>query len=97
MKGVDVLAELREAADHMKRHAFSTGMSADHIAADAMVEARAAVAELIEAATRANGEHSAPHDCYATGPLTGDPYRDLVSCPGCELSAALARVTGAAA
>lgn len=55
----------------------------------------AAVAELIEAAKRANGDHTAPHDCYATGPLTGDPIRDLVSCPGCELSAALARVGGA--
>lgn len=48
-----------------------------------------AVAELVEAATRANGDHSAPHDCYATGPLTGDPYRDLVECPGCRLRAAL--------
>lgn len=59
-------------------------------------EARNTVAELIEAARRANGDHSAPHDCYATGPLTGDPIRDLVSCPGCELSAALARVQGSA-
>ena len=49
-----------------------------------------AVEALARAAERANGEHIAPHDCYATGPLTGDPYRDLVSCPGCELAAALA-------
>jgi len=48
-----------------------------------------AVEALARAASRANGEHIAPHDCYATGPLTGDPYRDLVSCPGCELAAAL--------
>jgi len=54
-------------------------------------EAVAAVAELIEAAKMANGDHSAPHDCYATGPLTGDPVMDLVVCPGCRLAAALAR------
>lgn len=48
------------------------------------------VMRLVEAASRANGEHSAPHDCYATGPLTGDFVRDLVLCPGCELVDALA-------
>lgn len=34
--------------------------------------------------------HDAPNDCFATGPLTGDPYQDIVACPGCrakELSA----------
>lgn len=56
-----------------------------------LTEAMPALAELIEAARRANGDHTAPHDCYATGPLTGDPIRDLVSCPGCELAAALAK------
>lgn len=61
-----------------------------------LIEARAAVAELIKAATRANGEHSAPDDCYATGPLTGNPIADLVACPGCALKNALARVGGAA-
>jgi hypothetical protein len=55
-------------------------------------KARAAFAALYEASARANGEHSAPSDCYATGPLTGDPYRDLVSCPGCQLVAAIAAV-----
>lgn len=33
---------------------------------------------------RVVGEHSSPNDCYATGPLTGDPIRDLISCPSCE-------------
>jgi hypothetical protein len=28
--------------------------------------------------------HRAPDDCFATGPKTGDPYLDLVVCPGCE-------------
>lgn len=27
--------------------------------------------------------HSVPGDCFATGPLTGDPIEDLVVCPGC--------------
>lgn len=57
-------------------------------ARDAEVEA------LVAAAKRANGDHTAPHDCYATGPSTGDDYLDLVSCPGCELAAALLPFTG---
>lgn len=46
----------------------------------------AAAPELLEAlkeARRAIGEHFAPTDCYATGPATGDPIRDLVQCPAC--------------
>jgi hypothetical protein len=27
--------------------------------------------------------HVAPHDCFATGPNTGNPIEDLVACPGC--------------
>jgi tetrahydromethanopterin S-methyltransferase subunit B len=27
--------------------------------------------------------HVAPHDCFATGPKTGNPIEDLVACPGC--------------
>ena len=37
---------------------------------------------------RAIGDHNAPNDCYATGPLTGDAYRDLVQCPACSALAA---------
>lgn len=33
---------------------------------------------------RAIGEHSAPSDCYATGPMTGDSFRDLIQCPACS-------------
>lgn len=29
------------------------------------------------------GDHNAPSDCYATGPMTGDPIQDLVVCPAC--------------
>lgn len=39
---------------------------------------------IVQEARRAIGEHSAPDDCYATGPLTGDAYRDLVECPACS-------------
>lgn len=28
--------------------------------------------------------HTKPHDCFATGPLTGNPYQDLLFCPGCN-------------
>lgn len=38
---------------------------------------------VVEAAVRAMGDHNAPNDCYATGPLTGNPYSDLVECPAC--------------
>lgn len=97
---VDVLAVMDKAAVRLSHYAGAAkgpgqAESRERLTV-AIEEARAAVAELIEAATRANGEHTAPHDCYATGPLTGDPFRDLVSCPGCELAAALARVSGGA-
>ena len=39
--------------------------------------------ELLEAGKRAIGDHYAPDDCYATGPLTGNKYLDLVQCPAC--------------
>lgn len=29
------------------------------------------------------GDHSAPNDCYATGPMTGNALYDLVRCPAC--------------
>lgn len=38
-------------------------------------------------ARRAIGDHYAPNDCYATGPLTGDPIADLVECPACSFIA----------
>lgn len=42
---------------------------------------------LLKEARRAIGNHHAPDDCYATGPMTGDPYRDLVECPACSFIA----------
>ena len=38
----------------------------------------------LEEGRRAIGDHFAPSDCYATGPLTGDRIRDLVECPACS-------------
>ena len=40
--------------------------------------------ELIEKFSRAIGDHHAPNDCYATGPLTGNDFLDLVQCPACS-------------
>jgi len=41
----------------------------------------------LKAGRRAIGDHWAPNDCYATGPATGDEYRDLVECPACSFIA----------
>jgi len=27
--------------------------------------------------------HVSPHDCFATGPKTGNPWQDFLTCPGC--------------
>ena len=43
--------------------------------------------DALEEGRRAIGDHYAPHDCYATGPLTGDSIRDLVQCPACSFIA----------
>jgi len=60
----------------------------------------AAAPDLLEAlheGRRAIGSHVAPNDCYATGPMTGDHFRDLVQCPACSFiamyDAAIAKAT----
>lgn len=50
--------------------------------------------ELIKQLDRVVGDHDAPRDCYATGPLTGDTIMDLVSCPSCEAIVLLAKLRG---
>ncbi len=50
----------------------------------------------LEEGRRAIGDHSAPDDCYATGPMTGNGYRDLVECPACSFIAMLDNVTAKA-
>ncbi|WP_186157925.1 hypothetical protein [Burkholderia gladioli] len=42
------------------------------------IKARAALAAYLD-----DHPHVSPHDCYATGPKSGDAYHDLVRCPGC--------------
>lgn len=51
--------------------------------------------KLMTAARRAIGDHHAPNDCYATGPLTGDAFLDLVQCPACAFLEQHATLTGA--
>jgi len=72
----DILRRLREPP-------FGTETSERNLMAAAAAEIsklRALTAE----ARRAIGDHFAPDDCYATGPMTGDAYRDLVECPACS-------------
>lgn len=47
----------------------------------------AALREALEEARRAIGDHFAPNDCYSTGPVTGNAFRDLVECPACTFIA----------
>ncbi|MEF3068010.1 hypothetical protein [Pandoraea apista] len=61
-----------DAVDHARLIAAAPELS------DLVKEARKAMAEYLE-----DHPHSAPHDCYATGPVTGNAVHDLVRCPGC--------------
>ena len=61
------------------------GLSREREVADARLIATApAMFECLEEARRAIGDHNVPTDCYATGPVTGDRYRDLIECPACS-------------
>ena len=44
---------------------------------------RDALRKALERGRLAIGEHSAPEECYATGPLTGCAIQDLIVCPAC--------------
>lgn len=58
------------------------------IARNAELEAESVkLRNIADAGIRAIGDHFAPNDCYSTGPLTGDPYLDLVECPACAFIA----------
>ncbi len=52
---IDVLAEMEQAHATLKGLAYASELTGDHIQADAMLEARAAVAELIEAVEKLFG------------------------------------------
>lgn len=86
---VGVRANLRMALQHILI------CCPDETVQKAIEDADDVTAELLEAAVRVNGDHAAPHDCYATGPLTGNPIADLVACPGCALANAISRCGGA--
>lgn len=34
-------------------------------------------------------EHDVPGSCWSSGPLTGNPFEDLIVCPGCRAIAAI--------
>lgn len=50
-------------------------------------------AKLRKQLQRVIGCHNPPNDCYSTGPLMGNEFVDLVSCPSCEAEALLALPT----
>ena len=68
---------------------------------DELVQINQELLAALEEGRRAIGEHSAPYDCYATGPIMGDAFRDLVQCPACSFIAmyddAIAKAKGGAA
>jgi len=93
MSAVNVLGVLDELVADIGDTSGTTGHQVE--------QARAAVAGLMEAlheGRRAIGDHHAPNDCYATGPVTGDSFRDLMECPACafiaKYDAAIAKATG---
>jgi hypothetical protein len=53
----------------------------------ALQKQRDQLREALKEGRRAIGDHFAPDHCYATGPMTGDPVRDLVQCPACSFIA----------
>jgi hypothetical protein len=88
---------------HVTAGGSAKGMSDERevMAANALLIAAAPdLLEALKEARRAIGVHTAPDDCYATGPLTGDHIRDLVQCPACSAIAmyddAIDKATGAA-
>lgn len=83
--------EIRELAGaEFEQH---IGQIRSHMAA--LAAENATLRESLEEGRRAIGDHSAPNDCYATGPLTGDPIRDLVECPACSFIAKYERARAA--
>ena len=79
------VAELRaEVVKELERAEKFMWQVRDTCARAEAAERRAGELEkLMAAARRAIGDHHAPNDCYATGPLTGYEFLDLVQCPAC--------------
>ena len=95
-KGMEREFLLMEARNEVGRVFEETGLTQREL-----MEQRAELLEALEEGRRAIGDHFAPSDCYATGPLTGDPIRDLAECPACSFiakyDAAIAKAKGGAA
>lgn len=88
MSGVDVLAVMETVANRLQVEANKCGAHGS-IYADGLYEARAAVAELIEAVKETLYSHPVART-YSDGPCIERSQRD-------ELKAILARVTGGSA
>lgn len=69
--------------DQVERHRLEDALECAASWKAEALQYRAALDE----ARRAIGDHYAPNDCYATGPVTGNDYRDLVECPACSFIA----------
>lgn len=78
-KAADEIKQLRAAQRAAIDDAFKFRTKLQE--AEAQIERKNAA---LREGRRAVGDHFAPNDCYATGPLTGDPFRDLVECPACS-------------
>ena len=76
--------EDKERLSHMGEVDVIRSMSLDDSDALRLWKAAPDLLTALEEGRRAIGEHHAPNDCYATGPMTGDAYRDLVECPACR-------------
>lgn len=96
------VAELRAEVERLRKsnELYSFAMNTAGIdelkrRADAAERRVGELEKLMAAARRAIGDHHAPNDCYATGPLTGDAFLDLVQCPACAFLEQHEALTGA--
>lgn len=78
----DSIAEILEENDR-RQSLLSEYESVKRERDEAQAEAKR-LREALEEGRRAIGDHFAPNDCYATGPLTGNSIRDLIECPACS-------------
>jgi hypothetical protein len=68
-------------------HYSSNGSTAKQQANARLIAAAPELLAVLHEGRRAIGDHFAPNDCYATGPMTGDAVYDLVMCPACSFIA----------
>jgi|GEM_PF-2139680 len=94
LKGLELALE--ESASAGRTYGFDWLSSAQ---VSALLAEREALKRMLRSSVRtgllAIGDHFAPNDCYATGPLTGDPFADLLVCPACSALAEYKRIEAA--